>query len=467
MKQMIAVAAFCSGVFASRPVAAQVGTSGTQYEWFRWSDGVFQKAGPITGAVHRTAIPNEYLELVVTRGTLHIHGWASDTVAWSLIARDRSTYIRSDSVPPRYLAAPGNPALAKSLIVADRYALDMRIDPASKPSVFADIEFQVPRDLRYLHVTMHGAGDVAVDNFGGELTVTADSGTIIGTTLSGPTILESRGGGVELDFSQQLGQRGPVSLLSHNGSISLLLPTQPSADLSLDATCGRINSDYELPFPKHFKLQFGVEQRPASSDVNCDSRPKSLPLLEGVHQLHNRVESTLGEGAVSIRAVALMGDINLKRAPTPTAGECVRIPDLGRNADGSPVIATIVGRVLDADGSTPLSGARVQIVGTAFSATSDKNGQYRIEFDPHSLDKCHKVYLQVVAPGHMSVVALMAVTKMIRSDDVVLHRTKPEDEFQLPDTPWGRAAVARFQDFRRRIRAAIPEFLDGVHPTTR
>jgi hypothetical protein len=104
------------------------------------------------------------------------------------------------------------------------------------------------------------------------------------------------------------------------------------------------------------------------------------------------------------------------------AGQCVQIPDLGRNPDGSPVLATVIGRVLDSDGRSPLAGAYLQIVGTAFSTWTDANGEYRLEFDPHLLERCRIQYVRVVADGHQNEMLTLAIGPKVRSDDVILRR---------------------------------------------
>ncbi len=104
-----------------------------------------------------------------------------------------------------------------------------------------------------------------------------------------------------------------------------------------------------------------------------------------------------------------------------TSGRCVAIPDLGKNADGSPVLATVIGRVLDTDGRTPLSGAHLQIMGTQFGTFSSSAGEYRLEFDPRLLAKCRKQYIDVVAPGYQRQLLTLMIGTRVRSDDVVLH----------------------------------------------
>lgn len=105
-----------------------------------------------------------------------------------------------------------------------------------------------------------------------------------------------------------------------------------------------------------------------------------------------------------------------------TSGRCVEIPDLGKNPDGSPVLATVIGRVLDTDGRTPLAGAHLQIVGTQFGTFSDNNGEYRLPFDPHMLEKCRKQYVDVVAPGYRGAQLTLMIGPRVRSDDVVLRK---------------------------------------------
>jgi outer membrane biosynthesis protein TonB len=104
-----------------------------------------------------------------------------------------------------------------------------------------------------------------------------------------------------------------------------------------------------------------------------------------------------------------------------TSGQCPEIPDNGRNPDGTPVLSSVLGRVLDTDGRTPMAGAHLQIVGTPFSTFSDEQGEYRLSFDPHLLQKCRKQYVEVVAPGYRNQLLTLMIGPRVRSDDVVLH----------------------------------------------
>lgn len=103
------------------------------------------------------------------------------------------------------------------------------------------------------------------------------------------------------------------------------------------------------------------------------------------------------------------------------AGSCPEVPDLGVNPDGSPVLASVVGYVFDERGN-PLANAHLQIVGAPFTAFSDRNGGYRLEFDPKMLGKCRVQYVRVQADGFRGQTLVLAVGRSVRSDDVILKR---------------------------------------------
>lgn len=132
------------------------------------------------------------------------------------------------------------------------------------------------------------------------------------------------------------------------------------------------------------------------------------------------------------RAVAgSMGRVGIGRAPDTrdwrpsfpnAAGRCVEIPDLGRNADGTPVLAAVIGRVYEQDGRTPLTGAHLQIVGTPYVTFSDASGEYRLEFDPKLLERCRVQYVRVSADGYAGRMLTLSIGADVRSDDVHLRR---------------------------------------------
>ena len=64
-------------------------------------------------------------------------------------------------------------------------------------------------------------------------------------------------------------------------------------------------------------------------------------------------------------------------------------------------MAELVGRVwYDEARTRPLPGAFLQIVGTSYSAYSDRTGLYRLVFDASLVDECRTQYVRVVAAGY-------------------------------------------------------------------
>jgi hypothetical protein len=103
------------------------------------------------------------------------------------------------------------------------------------------------------------------------------------------------------------------------------------------------------------------------------------------------------------------------------SGQCVEIPDLGLNADGTPVLASVIGVVRDNRGR-PLPGAHLQIMGAPFATFSDGAGRYRLEFDPRLLERCRTQVVRVRADGFRDQTLNLGIGRRVVSDDVVLRR---------------------------------------------
>lgn len=122
-------------------------------------------------------------------------------------------------------------------------------------------------------------------------------------------------------------------------------------------------------------------------------------------------------------AVGMQGQDSRVWSPSfpEAAGRCVAIPDLGKNPDGTPVLASVTGIVRDQSGR-PLPGAHLVIVGKPYSTFSDGQGRYRLEFDPSLLERCRVQYVRVTADGYRYADLTLAVGRSVRSDDVFLRR---------------------------------------------
>ncbi len=111
------------------------------------------------------------------------------------------------------------------------------------------------------------------------------------------------------------------------------------------------------------------------------------------------------------------------RPSNPTAtGQCPEIPDLGQGEDGKPLLATVRGRILTNDRRGPLVGAHLQVVGTTFVTWTTGTGEYELQFDPKSLEKCRTQYVRVTAPGYKTELLVLSIGPRVRSDDVVMRK---------------------------------------------
>lgn len=173
---------------------------------------------------------------------------------------------------------------------------------------------------------------------------------------------------------------------------------------------------------------------PRAGDLT-NSRIQGSPTSPWGPPSRTPLEQPKGEGATAVASAPAvkegsMGKVGQSGVDTrdwrpsfeEAAGRCVSIPDLGTNADGTPVLATVIGRVLQNDGRSPLGGAHLQIIGTPFSTFSDGNGEYRLEFDPKLLEQCRVQYVRVAADGYTGAMLTLSIGERVRSDDVVLRR---------------------------------------------
>lgn len=178
-----------------------------------------------------------------------------------------------------------------------------------------------------------------------------------------------------------------------------------------------------------------VRRIPRAGDYASANRLLSRPTSPWGAESPTPLEASKGEGETAVATPLAITEGAMGRVGQSgrdardwrpsfeeAAGRCVAIPDLGKNADGTPVLATVIGRVLDTDGRSPLIGAHLQIIGTAFSTFSDGNGEYRLEFDPKLLEKCRVQYVRVAADGYRGEMLTLAIGERVRSDDVVLKR---------------------------------------------
>lgn len=131
--------------------------------------------------------------------------------------------------------------------------------------------------------------------------------------------------------------------------------------------------------------------------------------------------ATASAGAMGRAGVSKVDGRAWQQSFPEAAGRCVEMPDFGTNPDGSPVLASVLGIVKD-DKGFPLPNAHLQLVGHTYSTFTDRQGRYRLEFNPKLLERCRVQYIRVSADGYSGANLVLAIGRQVVSDDVVLRR---------------------------------------------
>lgn len=168
---------------------------------------------------------------------------------------------------------------------------------------------------------------------------------------------------------------------------------------------------------------------PTPQDLLAGGTLVGRPTSPSGTPLDNSIAAPVPSTASGRRTAGAMGAVGFGRGDTrawretfpEAAGRCVEIPNLGKNPDGTPVLASVTGIVRDQAGR-PLPGAHLVIVGAPYATFSDGAGNYRLEFDPALLEKCRVQYVRVAAGGYRSQDLTLAIGRRVQSDDVFLKR---------------------------------------------
>lgn len=131
--------------------------------------------------------------------------------------------------------------------------------------------------------------------------------------------------------------------------------------------------------------------------------------------------ATASAGAMGRAGVSKVDGRAWQQSFPEAAGRCVEMPDFGTNPDGSPVLASVLGIVKD-DKGFPLPNAHLQLVGHTYSTFTDRQGRYRLEFNPKLLERCRVQYIRVSADGYSGANLVLAIGRQVVSDDVILRR---------------------------------------------
>jgi len=102
--------------------------------------------------------------------------------------------------------------------------------------------------------------------------------------------------------------------------------------------------------------------------------------------------------------------------------KCVPAPTAPADSAVPVQYGTVVGKIYREDGGRPLAGAHLQMLGTAYVAFTDSEGEYRFRFDMSLMDNCRTQYVRVTAKGYESRLLVLVVGQNVRSEDVHLQK---------------------------------------------
>ncbi len=163
----------------------------------------------------------------------------------------------------------------------------MTISGASKQSSDAKYTFYVPKgvNVKIEYRSPFAHEDIFVNNFSNEIDITTLTASTFMKNVSGPIILNSTSGDVDIKFGK-VNQKSPISITAISGEVDIALPTDTKARMNMRVITGEIFTDFDLKFKKGKKLN-----RIGGQKIECD----------------------LNGGGVDITLKAISGNIYLRK----------------------------------------------------------------------------------------------------------------------------------------------------------
>lgn len=107
----------------------------------------------------------------------------------------------------------------------------------------------VPQNVRIDKINLVN-GSMTAQKLGGEITADLVNGKVTASELTGRADLATVNGTIEANYTSLTGVR-EITLKSVNGTINLLLPQSPNADVDASAVNGTINTEFPLTVKGH------------------------------------------------------------------------------------------------------------------------------------------------------------------------------------------------------------------------
>jgi hypothetical protein len=171
-----------------------------------------------------------------------------------------------------------------------------------------ELRVTIPRTLHSLKLVTGHYGAIHVEHFSGELSVQSERGEVGLVDVSGPTLVEARNGEVRVAVSHvpATGTAG-LNLLGRNGNVTLTLPGDAKANLSLEVHRGTVTSAFT---DGAGRLVVNASDLEALRKLAPKVRPVSS-------EIPRKFVREINGGGVPVTVVALSGNIIVTKAGPP------------------------------------------------------------------------------------------------------------------------------------------------------
>ncbi|HYO90161.1 MAG TPA: DUF4097 family beta strand repeat-containing protein [Pyrinomonadaceae bacterium] len=186
------------------------------------------------------------IQLENINGIVRVTGWDRNEVKVDAV---KWAYTRERLDEAQIVVEPG----AESLRIYTKYPqrnMDFRGDPQGRLNNPATVEYTlfVPRGVRVDAIEIIN-GDVSLEGLTGDIRASSINGNVTARGLLGEAKLSTINGNLEANFNQ-LNAAKPISLTSVNGNVTIILPSDASANLRANNVHGGITNDFGLPVRK-------------------------------------------------------------------------------------------------------------------------------------------------------------------------------------------------------------------------
>jgi hypothetical protein len=131
--------------------------------------------------------------------------------------------------------------------------------------------------------------------------------------------------------------------------------------------------------------------------------------------LESEAQRIFGRPSTKLGPVSGQRDNRPWETPVELSRGC-SMPQEEQDSTVAKGMAVVAGRILKEGSSEPLSGARLQILGTQYGTFANSKGEYRLVFDRTLVDRCRTQSVRVTAPGYGTRDVILSVGERISSD---------------------------------------------------